>query len=405
MKSMPSVWMKAGMRKRTTTVPLTRPTSAPVSRPPRIATGTGSAAAVISLAETTAERPATEPTERSNSPATSSMVWPMAMMPTKETTRRMARTLRSEMKAGSIAVKSADEQDQRGDHADLADGDEPSRRPRRLTAPVVAGRGCRDAHRCLPVRGGRCGARGSGRRSRRSARPPIRSHYYTIIRRSTAARRVAPPDDTGTIPSPEVVEAGGAAAPEERPAAPGGRMAAGSDEGGGGKPIGRLGVRDIARQVGLAPMTVSRALSNPELVAPATRAKVLAAIEKAGFVPNRLASSMRGAGRMIGTVVPPLINSGIAEQVQGMSDECHEQRLLDAAGAGRVHRRGRGGGDPHLARLAPGRDDPAELRAVGGGAGAARSRAGWRWSRSPRSRAGRRSTWRSASRTSRPPTR
>ena len=33
---------------------------------------------------------------------------------------------------------------------------------------------------------------------------------------------------------------------------------------------------------------------------------------------------MRGAGRMLGTVVPPLINSGIAEQVQGMSDECHE---------------------------------------------------------------------------------
>ena len=113
----------------------------------------------------------------------------------------------------------------------------------------------------------------------------------------------------------------------------------------------------------LAPMTVSRVLSNPELVAPATRAKVLEAIEQAGFVPNRLASCMRGAGRMIGTVVPPLINSGIAEQVQGMSDECHEQRLLDAAGAGRIHPGGRGGGDPHPARLAAGRDDPAELRA------------------------------------------
>ena len=93
-----------------------------------------------------------------------------------------------------------------------------------------------------------------------------------------------------------------------------------------GKRIGSAsGVREIARQVGLAPMTVSRVLSNPELVAPATRAKVLEAIERAGFVPNRLASSMRGAGRMLGTVVPPLINSGIAEQVQGMSDECHER--------------------------------------------------------------------------------
>lgn len=90
------------------------------------------------------------------------------------------------------------------------------------------------------------------------------------------------------------------------------------------KPTARLGVREIAKRVGVAPMTVSRVLSNPDMVSPETRAKVLKAIEDAGFVPNRLASSMRGSGRMIGTVVPPLINSGIAEQVQGMSDECHE---------------------------------------------------------------------------------
>ena len=90
----------------------------------------------------------------------------------------------------------------------------------------------------------------------------------------------------------------------------------------GGKPQGRVGLREIARRVGVAPMTVSRVLSNPELVAAATRAKVLAAIEAAGFVPNRLASGMRGSGRIIGSVVSPLINSGIAEQVQGMSDEC-----------------------------------------------------------------------------------
>jgi LacI family gluconate utilization system Gnt-I transcriptional repressor len=102
-------------------------------------------------------------------------------------------------------------------------------------------------------------------------------------------------------------------------------MAAKKDGGTGGRQkLERVGVRQIAKLVGVAPMTVSRVISNPEMVSPATRAKVLEAIEKAGFVPNRLASSMRGNGRMIGTVVPPLINSGIAEQVQGMSDECHE---------------------------------------------------------------------------------
>jgi LacI family gluconate utilization system Gnt-I transcriptional repressor len=97
-----------------------------------------------------------------------------------------------------------------------------------------------------------------------------------------------------------------------------------SEDGGEKKPLERLGVREIAKRVGVAPMTVSRVLSNPDMVAPATRAKVLEAIEAAGFVPNRLASSMKGNGRIIGTVVPPLINSGIAEQVQGMSDECQQ---------------------------------------------------------------------------------
>jgi len=86
----------------------------------------------------------------------------------------------------------------------------------------------------------------------------------------------------------------------------------------------KIGIREIAKRVGVSPITVSRVLTKPELVSPQTREKVFSAIAQTGFVPSQLASSMRGSGRMIGTVVPPLINSGIAEQVQGMSDECHE---------------------------------------------------------------------------------
>jgi LacI family gluconate utilization system Gnt-I transcriptional repressor len=86
----------------------------------------------------------------------------------------------------------------------------------------------------------------------------------------------------------------------------------------------RLGMREIASRVGVSPITVSRALKDPSKVSPETRQRVLDAIEREGFIPNQLASSMRGPGRIIGTMVPPLINSGIAEQVQGMSDETHE---------------------------------------------------------------------------------
>ncbi len=87
----------------------------------------------------------------------------------------------------------------------------------------------------------------------------------------------------------------------------------------------QIGVRDIAKSAGVSPITVSRVISNPDLVKPETRLRVLKAIEDAGYVRNQHAASIRGGARMIGTIVPPLINSGIAEQVQGMAEEC--QRL------------------------------------------------------------------------------
>jgi len=86
----------------------------------------------------------------------------------------------------------------------------------------------------------------------------------------------------------------------------------------------KIGVREIAKRVGVSPITVSRLLSKPDLVCAETREKLFNAIKQTEFVSNQLASSMRGDGRMIGTVVVQLINSGIAEQIQGMSDECHE---------------------------------------------------------------------------------
>jgi len=86
----------------------------------------------------------------------------------------------------------------------------------------------------------------------------------------------------------------------------------------------KFGMKEIARRAGVAPITVSRALADPEKVSPETRARVLEVVEREGFIRNQLAASMRSGRRIVGTMVPPLINSGIAEQVQGMSDACHE---------------------------------------------------------------------------------
>jgi LacI family transcriptional regulator, gluconate utilization system Gnt-I transcriptional repressor len=82
-----------------------------------------------------------------------------------------------------------------------------------------------------------------------------------------------------------------------------------------------VGLKEIARRIGVSPMTVSRAINQPELVLPETRERIYDVIRSVGFVPNQVAGNLaRNRSRIIGTVVPPLINAGIAEQVQGMSD-------------------------------------------------------------------------------------
>ena len=92
------------------------------------------------------------------------------------------------------------------------------------------------------------------------------------------------------------------------------------------RPIARIGpgtfsLHDIAKRAGVSPITVSRVINKPELVSMRTRTRVLQIMDDMGFVLNRLASSFsRAASRIVGTVAPPIINSGIAEQVQGMSD-------------------------------------------------------------------------------------
>jgi LacI family gluconate utilization system Gnt-I transcriptional repressor len=101
-------------------------------------------------------------------------------------------------------------------------------------------------------------------------------------------------------------------------------MAASNDGSAKSDKARRLGMREIASRAGVSPITVSRALRDPDKVSPPTRRRILDAIETEGFIPNQLASSMRGSGRIVGTMVPPLINSGIAEQVQGMGDEIRE---------------------------------------------------------------------------------
>src|SRR5260221_196060 len=66
---------------------------------------------------------------------------------------------------------------------------------------------------------------------------------------------------------------------------------------------------DLARELNVSISTISRALSRPEMVAPATREKVLAAVKQFGFQPNEIARSLRTRQtKTIGIIVPDITN-------------------------------------------------------------------------------------------------
>ena len=52
-------------------------------------------------------------------------------------------------------------------------------------------------------------------------------------------------------------------------------------------------IRDVAKRAGVAPITVSRVINNSVSVSPETRERVKDAIQELGYVPNRLARSLR----------------------------------------------------------------------------------------------------------------
>jgi LacI family transcriptional regulator/LacI family repressor for deo operon, udp, cdd, tsx, nupC, and nupG len=78
-------------------------------------------------------------------------------------------------------------------------------------------------------------------------------------------------------------------------------------------------IRDVARLAGVSPSTVSRALSLPDVVNAATRARVQAAAEQLGYAPNKAARGLiTGRTGNIGLVVPDLANPFFPSVVKGV---------------------------------------------------------------------------------------
>jgi LacI family transcriptional regulator len=76
---------------------------------------------------------------------------------------------------------------------------------------------------------------------------------------------------------------------------------------------------DIAREVGVSKMTVSRAINNHPLISPDTRERVLEVARRLNYQPNQFARALAtNRSYLIGVVVPDLMHSYFAEICRGI---------------------------------------------------------------------------------------
>lgn len=103
------------------------------------------------------------------------------------------------------------------------------------------------------------------------------------------------------------------------------------------KDIGEVTLEDVARLVGVSAITVSRALNTPEKVAETTREKIRQAVERLGYVPNRVAGALSSrSSKLVAAIVPTIINPIYAETVSHFSEAMRQagyEVLLGESGA------------------------------------------------------------------------
>jgi LacI family transcriptional regulator len=84
-------------------------------------------------------------------------------------------------------------------------------------------------------------------------------------------------------------------------------------------------VQQVARRANVSVGTVSNVLNRPQIVAPATRERVLRVIDELGFVRNESARHLRtGAGRIIGLVILDLSNPFFTDLARGVEERANE---------------------------------------------------------------------------------
>lgn len=83
----------------------------------------------------------------------------------------------------------------------------------------------------------------------------------------------------------------------------------------------KVTISDIAKELGIAPATVSRALSDHPEISSSTKKKVKTAAERLDYRPNKMASSLRsGKTKIIGVLIPTAEHLFFGSVIHGISN-------------------------------------------------------------------------------------
>jgi LacI family transcriptional regulator len=86
----------------------------------------------------------------------------------------------------------------------------------------------------------------------------------------------------------------------------------------------RITIKDVAREAGVSPQTVSRAINDKGEIRPETQERILRIAERLGYRPNSIARSLATRrSRNVGLVVPDVSNPFFASVARGIEDAAH----------------------------------------------------------------------------------
>lgn len=88
---------------------------------------------------------------------------------------------------------------------------------------------------------------------------------------------------------------------------------------------GAITLRDVAKLAGVAPITASRAVNTPNQVSPEVLKRVVDAIQRTGYVPNRMAGGLASSrSRLIAALVPSTVMSVFMETIEALNANLFE---------------------------------------------------------------------------------